>query len=159
MYDHVSKGDVEKLTGELLKKEMAEKVKTAKGPEELGELGSVLLVAGMVKEKKAVVGFKDLKVKVTKLEGDKAEVKVEGGAALKMTVDGKEQVSDETVNDTIQLEKEEGKWKIVSVVGEKKTDVNVEVKPEGDAPKTEGEAPKTEGEPKADAPKTEGETK
>jgi hypothetical protein len=160
MYDHVSRGDVEKLTGELLKKEMAEKVKTA-NPEELGELGAVILVTTMVKEKKAVVGFKDLKVTVTKLEGDKAEVKVEGMAASKMTINGKEEVNEKNITDNILLEKEDGKWKIVGVSGEKKTETEVkpEVKPEGDAPKTEGEAPKTEGEPKADAPKTEGETK
>jgi hypothetical protein len=163
MYDNVSKGDVEKLTGELLKKEMAEKVKAAK-PEELGklgDLGAVLLVTTMVKDKTAVVGFKDLKVTVTKLEGDKAEVKVEGMAASKMTIDGKEEVNEKQITDNVLLEKEDGKWKIVGVSGEKKTETEVkpEVKPEGDAPKTEGEAPKTEGEPKADAPKTEGETK
>ncbi|MCE1247996.1 MAG: hypothetical protein LWY06_15235 [Firmicutes bacterium] len=160
LYDNVSKGDVEKLTGEVIKKEIVEKIKTAKSPNEAGDIGSVVLVAGLVKEKRAEVAFKDIKVTVNKVDGDKAEVKVEAKGAFKMTVDGKEKTSEDTIEDTLTLEKVDGKWKVVDVKGKKST--NSEVKPEGDAPKAEGdakvegEAPKAEGE-KADAPKTEGE--
>ncbi|MCE1245868.1 MAG: hypothetical protein LWY06_04410 [Firmicutes bacterium] len=123
LYDYVNKGDVDGFLNNLVKKDIAEKIKQEKADNNDGNLATVAMVIGLVRDKKAVAQFKTMKAQVISSTGNNAEVLVRGMATVGMVTDGKAQTSTNQVFDRILLTKEDGVWKVTflkGVVGAKK---------------------------------------